>query len=249
MFSSHSSISRYQAFALHLLGSAIALFALLGLVCCIWYPGPLFYAANGVELMTIIVLVDLVLGPLIMLIIFNPKKTSLKFDVACILICQLAFMFYGGWSIFSARPVYIAFVVDHFALVTANEIEADEQRKVKNPIFASLPLFGPMTVGTKEPDDKKLKEDILFGGLMGMGIQNLPQYFIAYENAITSVKASAKPASYFTNLDSARQQALLVYEKQRHAKKKDVLYLPLKNKKQLLIVAVDANTAEIITIL
>jgi hypothetical protein len=249
MFGSHASISRYQAFALHLLGSAIALFTLFGLVYGIWYPGTLFYAASGADLMTIIILVDLVLGPLIMLIIFNPKKTSLKFDIACILICQLAFMLYGGWSIFSARPVYIVFVGDHFALVTANEIEAEEQSKVKNPIFSSLPLFGPVAVGTKEPEDKKSKEDILFGGLMGMGIQNLPQYFITYENVINSVKASAKPASYFTNLDSARQQTLLVYEKQRHAKKKEVLYLPLKNKKQLLIVAVDANTAEIITIM
>jgi hypothetical protein len=100
-------MNRYKAALLHLSGSACVLLSAFLLVKCVWYPGKLFSVAAGGELMRLLAGVDLILGPLVMLIIFDVRKKLIKLDIAIILICQLAFLAYGLWSIYVARPVYI----------------------------------------------------------------------------------------------------------------------------------------------
>jgi hypothetical protein len=55
----------------------------------LWYPRPYFDAMGGQALLALIVGVDVTLGPLLTLIVFNPKKQELKFDLAVIAACQL----------------------------------------------------------------------------------------------------------------------------------------------------------------
>ena len=93
-----SSLSRLQAFGFHFLASAAVIAIIFSFVKLVWYPHQLFEAANGFDLLKILVLVDLILGPLIMLIIFNPAKKSLKIDVSTVIECQLLLLGYGVWS-------------------------------------------------------------------------------------------------------------------------------------------------------
>ncbi len=150
-----SSLSRLQAFGFHFLASATVIAVIFGLVKLVWYPNQLFEAANGFELLKILVLVDLVLGPLIMLIIFNPKKKSLKFDVSAVLICQLMFMAYGVWSLYAVRPVYIAYVENQFFLVKANEIEDSDLDKVEHANSKNCPYLVRCLSVPKRPNQIK----------------------------------------------------------------------------------------------
>ena len=212
------------------------------------YPGPLFGAASGAELIQIVVLVDLILGPLITLIIFNPKKASLKFDMVCVLVCQVAFMSYGVWSTLSARPVYLAFVENRFYLVTANEIDKEDQAKAKIESYRSFPLTGPSLVGTKEPEDPKIRDNILFGGMMGMGLQNLPQYFVPYSDVAAKVMSTGKTAKDLKAASNEDRERLIAYEGRMVQANKRILFLPLVNRKKILYMAIDASSGLVIEI-
>ena len=240
-------MNRYQAALIHLLASACLLLLSYLFIANVWYPGPFFMAAAGVDLMKLLIGVDLILGPLVMLIIFDARKKLIKLDVAIVILCQAGFLLYGIWSIYSARPVYIAFVENRFCLVRANEIDTADLAKVTNPQFKSLPHFGPAYVGTKEPEDPKAKEDILFGGFGGMGIQNLPQYFIPYADVQPQVKVAAKSAQQLKGITAETRIKLQDYEK-RH-QPGSVLFLILINKHTPLVAVIDAQSGAIVELI
>src|SRR5688572_23160036 len=103
-------MNRYKASLTHF-GISLAVAGLVYLaVRYLWYPGPLFEIAGGLELLLIIISVDVTLGPLITLIIFKPGKWGLKFDLTVIGILQVAALIYGLHAIAESRPVFITFV-------------------------------------------------------------------------------------------------------------------------------------------
>jgi hypothetical protein len=236
-------MNRFQAAGLHFLASASVILLLFCMVRLVWYPGPLFTAANGINLISLIAVIDVVLGPLIMLIIFNSKKKGMKFDITVVLVLQLGFLAYGAWSIFQARPVYVAFAKSRFHVVTANEVE-DISLKKAAPAFKHLPLFGPIIVGTKEPTDKKELEDLLFGGLGGMGIESLPQYYVPYSQAIPDVLKAGRTADTMVRVNPEERQRLRAY--QATLKNRNVLFVAQVCKFRQLFTAVDAKTGEIV---
>ncbi|WP_420475986.1 TfpX/TfpZ family type IV pilin accessory protein [Noviherbaspirillum sp. ST9] len=245
-------MNRFKASLLHLFGSVCVVLLVFLLVRLVWYPGRFFEAASGTELMLILTLVDVVLGPLVTLIIFSPAKPSLKFDLTVVVVVQVGFLMYGLWSIYSARPVYIPFDEDRFYLVTANEIDPEDMKKAKNPAFQSFPHFGPTIVGTALPDAPDMREKIKVGGMVGMGIQVLPQYYVPYGQAAASVKAAAVRARELkgeiitSDEDIAR---LSDYEAKKREGGRAVRFVRLVSKKVMLYVAIDEMTGAVVEIL
>lgn len=197
----------------------------------------------------IVFAVDVVAGPLIMMIIFNTKKKSLKFDVAAVLVFQIAFMLYGVWSIFEARPVYVVFTENRFHLTTANQLEDFELKKITNPAYKKMPVWGPEIVGTKTPTDPKLNSDLVFASAFGMGIQNMPRFFMPYPEVADEVKKTGKAAKDVKGMNPDVMARLAAYEAKLNAQNKKVLFLPLIAKNTVLQVAVDASTGAIVDIL
>ena len=127
--------TRWQAAGTHLLISvaiaAVALFVLLR----VWYPPPLFTAEGGNELLFMLVAVDVVIGPLITLIVFKSGKPGLRFDLSVIALLQACALACGSYTMFVARPVFIAFIVDRFEIVRANDIDPADFAQAPNPAF------------------------------------------------------------------------------------------------------------------
>jgi hypothetical protein len=119
-------INRYQAFAIHMAISLVLFFILLICITQLWYPGILFDTGNGWKAIALIVGIDLILGPLLTLIIFNPNKNSLKFDLWVIALVQTAALIYGTWTIHSSRPLAIAYINTSFITFYANAENALE---------------------------------------------------------------------------------------------------------------------------
>ncbi|MFC3176626.1 TfpX/TfpZ family type IV pilin accessory protein [Undibacterium amnicola] len=236
-----SSLSRLQAFGFHFLASAAVIAIIFSFVKLVWYPHQLFEAADGFELLKILVLVDLILGPLIMLIIFNPAKKSLKFDISTVLVCQLLFLGYGVWSLYTVRPVYIAFVEKQFYLVKANEVEDKDLEKAQLAEFKSLPQFGPMFVGTQLPESKEKQEEIMFAKLGGMGIQNLPQFYVPVKDIQNQIRTASASISGLS-IDQESKAPLELIAQASEAKGQKVLFAPLLTKTKQLFVIVDAKT-------
>jgi hypothetical protein len=112
--------NRYQALAVHMAISLVIFFILLVCITQYWYPGILFDIGNGWKAISIIVGIDLILGPLLTLIVFNPKKSSLKFDLSMIALVQTAALIYGAWTIHQTRPIALAYINTSFMTIFAN---------------------------------------------------------------------------------------------------------------------------------
>ena len=240
-------MNRYKAFALHLTASACILLTISAIVSLIWYPGILFSLAAGTELLRLLAVVDLILGPTVMLIIFNPAKKLLKLDICIVLLCQLSFLAYGLWSIFVSRPVFIVFVEDKFHLVRANQIEDQDLKLVNTIQFKKLPLGKPEYVGTQQPNDIKIKNDIVFAELGGMGLQNLPQYYLPVSQVTQQIIAAGKTSDQWEKIDADSKKKLAMYESAHE--KGSVLFLLLKYKNLPLFVVVKAKTGEVIELI
>lgn len=240
-------MNRYKASAYHFVGSAAVLFLVFAWVRWVWYPGAFFTAARGINLLGIIVPVDVIIGPLITLIIFNPvKQAALKRDMAIIFIAQVVFLLYGIFTLYSARPVYVALVEKDFYLVTANEIEPQDQQKAKDPQFQKQPLFGPQWVSTAVTD-AKVREDLAFNNaLTRLGQQNLPEYFKSYDSALSEVKAAALASSKLVELNLERREALQKYVDQKKKENTSVGFIRLYTKTKIIYVAINLSTGGVL---
>lgn len=118
-------LNRYQAFAYHMCISLILFAIILLCITQFWYPGILFDTEDGWKAVGLIIGIDLILGPLLTLIVFNPKKASLRTDLSIIASIQILALVYGAWIIHSSRPLALAYINNSFTTFYANASSAD----------------------------------------------------------------------------------------------------------------------------
>jgi len=239
-------MSRFKAAGIHFAISLVTAVAVLILMLNVWYPQPYFEAVGGEALLLLIIGVDVTLGPLITLIIFDLKKKSLKFDLAVIAIIQILALCYGVYAMLQARPVYTVFVKDHFEVVTANEIEDEQLAKVKRPEFKALPIAGPVFVGAVEPTDTKEREYLATGAMFGMDLQFFPQYYHAYSEVQANVLTHARPLAVLERNNPSGFKEIEAALVQMKKSPQNVLFVPCDSKRQKMTVLVDAQTGKIV---
>ncbi len=186
------SLNRWKAAGIHLGLSALIAATVVVVMLALWYPRPYFDAMGGQTLLALIVGVDVTLGPLLTLVVFNPKKKELKFDLAVIAACQLTALAYGVWVSFGARPVYTAFVKDRFEVVAANDLSAADLAQA-SPEYRHLSLSGPRLIGVRLPTDQKERTQLLFSGIAGRDAQYFPKYYVSYAEVAGDAIKRAKP--------------------------------------------------------
>jgi hypothetical protein len=241
-------LSRSRAFTLHLISSAAVLLVFYLFVSLVWYPDALFVGAQGLDMFKILVPVDLILGPLIMLVIFNPKKASLKFDVACVLVFQIAFFAYGAWTLYSARPAYIVFAKEAFYLATANQMDPTFLAKAKETRFQNIPNVGPEWVATRTNLSNEEKEEIALSAMGGFGLQHFPQHYLAIDaQKQKEILSQAKPIEKLPDLNSEQSEKLKQFIN-AHATEQ-ILFIPLFTKQATLFVALDAKSGRTLKVL
>ena len=74
-------LSKLRAGSIHLLISLVIFLILVAVIYFIWYPQPYFFTAGGWHGVKIAGAINLALGPLLTLIIFNPAKRRIAFIV------------------------------------------------------------------------------------------------------------------------------------------------------------------------
>lgn len=114
-------LNRYQAFAIHLLLSLVFFLIVLLLITEFWYPGFLFQSSAGWDAVSLIVGIDLILGPLLTLIVFDTNKASLKKDLLVILAVQLTALSAGSYTIWHTRPIAVVYHYPEFTTIYANQ--------------------------------------------------------------------------------------------------------------------------------
>jgi len=240
------SLNRWKAFGLHLAISAVIAAAMVVLVVALWYPPPYFVAMGGAMLLRLVIGVDVVVGPLITLFIFDPAKPSLKYDLSAIAVLQLAALAYGGYVMFEARPVYTVFVEDRLHTVPANSIDADSLARGSSE-WRPLPLLGPRIVAARKPKDPQEVVKITIGALAGgPDIQHLPHLYVPYSTVQADVARVVRPMVMLAQRGKESADQVNEFIKAHDAGGRSLGFLPVQARNQDFTAIVDRKTGEII---
>lgn len=240
-------MTRVRAAASYLLATCLVATLVFLPIYFFWYPGALFDRAGGRELFTLIVGVDLVVGPILVLILYKPGKRGLAFDLATVAVLQLTALSYGVYVLFESRPAYIAFVKDRFELVRAIDIAPEDLAEAEPGPYARRPWTGPELVGARLPTRPDEQLRLIHAALAGMDVHKLPKYYVPYAEVVGQVKKRAERIGRLRTLNPAagpRIDRLVA----RHGGREDRLrFLPMRAGPEVDLTAlVDASTGELL---
>ncbi len=238
---------RLRASGIHL-GISLTIAALAaGLVFGVWYPYPYSEISGGRELFLLVVSVDVILGPLITLAVFNRKKpwAELRRDLAFVGLLQLAALAYGLWTVAVARPVHLVFEIDRFRVVHAIEVPVELLEK-SPPNIDALPWTGPTMLSLRPFKDNKENIDATLAAVQGVSLGARPDLWQTYAAGVPDVLRVAKPLATLktrfpeqtTKIDQMLQKASKSPEK--------LLYVPMVGRKSFWTVFVDPTTADVV---
>lgn len=237
---------RLKAAGIHLaISLAIAALAAL-LVFFVWYPYPYRDISGGRELFLLVVVVDVIMGPLMTLAVFNltkPRK-ELRRDLAVIGLLQLAALVYGLWTVAVARPVHLVFEIDRFRVVHAIDIEPVLLKRAA-PIHQQLPLMGPTLLSVREFVGSKESFDATMAALQGFPVGARPDLWQPYETAKPRIIAAAKPVADLNTRFPERVNDINATLKPVPAST-PIGYLPLVSRTTFWTVLINLNTAEVL---
>ena len=245
-----TSLNRWKASIFHLAISTAIAAIVVTLMLVLWYPQPYFEAMGGDTLILLLIGVDVVIGPLITLIVFDPKKKRLRFDLAVIAFLQIAALAYGCHVMFDARPVYNVFVVDRFETISANQVDAASQEKVSVAEFRTLPLTGPKIIGARRPDDAQRKADIVISAMNGgPDLANLAELYVPYAQTRLEAALAARPLRELANRQPGGAAAIRSFVAGSGRAEESFGFVPMKARTHDMAVVVDIKTGDVAGIL
>jgi hypothetical protein len=157
-------MSKLRAFVTHLLLSVVVAGSLLLLLITRWYPMPYFLVDGGWQGIRLVVAVDVVLGPLITLVIYNRKKSrgKLIFDYSVVGMIQACAFAFGVWTVFSTRTTVVVFADGSFYT-----LGADAARFLHDPYPSIVknapgtPAYAVVTMPAEKEARQKLRRESL----------------------------------------------------------------------------------------
>ncbi|MFZ5482936.1 MAG: TfpX/TfpZ family type IV pilin accessory protein [Pseudomonadota bacterium] len=188
---------KIRAASIHLAVSA-TIGTLAGmLVFMLWYPFPYHTLLGVSHLFALLLIVDVVMGPLLTAVVYSPNKSSteLSRDIGIIAVLQLAALLYGLHTLAIARPIQLAFEADQFRVV--------RQIDVADPAFDALPSSlrpalwrGPGLIGVRitRPGDPDYLRSLELS-LSGLTAAFRPSHWVPYDVQRPAVRARARAVS------------------------------------------------------
>lgn len=220
----------FKASTIHLGASLFVAAVSAVFVFGLWYPYPYGELAGGRELFLLIVSVDVVCGPLLTLVLFNPTKRhkELVRDLSLVFFIQLGALIYGVYTVWIARPLFLVQEIDRFKVVQSTSLDANSLGALSNELKPSL-LVGPRVVAIREPMDVAERQKVLFESVNGgRDYAERPEFYLPYEgaNALKSLKR-ARPLAVFLQKQPAQLAAATELAKQKNADIAQWMYLPV----------------------
>jgi len=243
-------ISRKQAFLSHLGLSIIIFLVVLYFIVFHWYPQPFFTTDGGWQGVRLIAAVDIVLGPLLTLIIFNPAKKELKMDVSIIAFIQIAALVSGLYVVHNERPVAKIFQDGTFHIVTGYDMS---ERNISLDDLEKYRVGSAITIYLDLPDDH-----LTFSKLQHIGVQKREALFLntaLYKKIDDKIIEKMRRFSidierYIKDEYSNKEQMLLNnFLKKHNAKVNDFLYIGLHSRYKHAITALDPKTLKFIGVI
>lgn len=218
------------ATGIHLLCSIGVVLLAAALVFELWFPYPYRELSGGSELFLLVVAVDVVCGPLLTMVLFNPAKprTELWRDLGLVALVQIGALGYGLQTVWQARPVFLVQEVDRFKVIAAPMLN--------NTAVVELPAalqprwwHGPLTVAIRDPKNEQERKKVMFESVQGgRDYAERPEFYIPYEGeaALKSLKR-AKPLTLFLQKQPDQQGTARKLALEKGVYLKEWFYLPV----------------------
>lgn len=230
-----SVTNRYLAFLIHI-SISFLLFVMLALIIkFVWFPGVLFETDGGWDGIKLIIGVDLVIGPLLTLLVYNVKKPELRRDLAMIGLLQLLCVTGGMAVVEYVRPVAVIYANSTFFTASRQRFE-----EVKVDI-ASLPLLQgtkPVWVSVKLPKERAEKSIIYMQAKALGGLDMSTDLYQPYREGLSALAEEGS-----TGADAAAKGLAVADEWMND---KQVRIYNLRTRYAMTQVAVDVTTGEIL---
>ena len=218
------------ASGIHFVSSCLIALLASALVFLVWYPYPYRDLSGGRELFLLVMGVDIVCGPLLTLVLFNPAKPKAELwrDMTLVVLIQLGALGYGLWTVWQARPLYMVLEIDRFKVITRTTIDEAALAALPLALQPNL-LAGPMVVGIREPKDAKEREKVMFESVQGgRDYADRPDFYVAYSGAAAAkALVKARPISVFLQKQPGQQAAANELATKKGADISQLMYLPV----------------------
>ncbi|HMN92024.1 MAG TPA: TfpX/TfpZ family type IV pilin accessory protein [Hydrogenophaga sp.] len=231
----------------HLLICLLVAAAVAALVFGLWYPSPYGEMSGGQGLFWLIVVVDVVCGPLLTLVIYNPRKprAELVRDIGLVVLIQLAALGYGLHSLLQARPVWLAYEKDLFRVVSLPDLMPGTLEQAP-PDLQALSLLGPKPLGVRlaQGTDADFLQNVQ-QSLAGNHPAFRPDRWVPYAEQAGQAAAAARPLAELQSR-YPDQSALIDQALRRSGRAADALgFLPLATEHPTdWVVLLDRSTGE-----
>ena len=234
---------RLKFFLSHLLISAFIASLIVILIFFIWYPSPLTKAVGVTQIFLMLVVIDVLIGPILGLLVYKEGKKSLKFDLTVIILIQLSALCYGVYSIAEGRPAWLVYTVDRFELVRNNEIIADHiqnaQKQYQQPSWLK-----PRFVAIEFAKDIRQRNDDMFTEVLGgVSIAQKPERYVELSTVKNQIQQRAQRLDVLDNFNN-QQQVAKILSKYPQAN----AWLPLKANAVDMVVLINKEKAQVVKI-
>lgn len=234
MNSSSRYLSAAKAGIFHLLISALAGGCIALVVFGIWYKWPLHEMMKGRELFWLVVGVDVVCGPLLTLVLWNPAKPRRELiqDMVLVACVQTGALLYGSYTVAIVRPVHLVFETDRIRVVSASEIDAADLSNAPQGL-RDLPWTGPTLISVRAPlsSDELLKSVDL--SMAGKEPSLRPDWWQSYELGLPQLLARARPLDSLINARPSQKDLLEAAVHTSGMPASDLLWIPFTSAKSM----------------
>jgi len=241
---------RLKAFGWHLLGSACAMMLLLGGMYLGWYRWPGWYLTGAAKIALMVAGFDVVLGPLLTLVIANPRKPrrELVRDIGIIVCVQIAAAGYGATTLWQGRVLYYTYSEKWLQIVQATDLDAEQIALAEklNPNFAPHWYSLPRWVYAQMPDDPQVRERIVGGGI---DVIQMPRYFRPWEAGLPRLRQDLRALDKMPEFTPPESKLLKKRMQQMGLPFDTPTALPLMGRARPLLAVIDPATLRIRTLI
>mgnify|MGYP003584235502 CR=1 FL=1 len=187
---------RVRYFLMHFASSILVAIVLIALVFFVWYPAPLASAEGVMTIFLMLVVIDVIVGPLLSLLVDKEGKKTLKMDLSIIVLIQVLATGYGVYAIAQSRPAWIVQAGWLFEVIPANVVDTKDQKQA-DPDYNNNGWLQPQWVAVD--DAKNLNNSLTAPQLMPSTYNDLSyagQRLKQYAEPLSSLKQFNKASDF-----------------------------------------------------
>lgn len=197
-----------------------------------WYPMPYREMLGVGGIFLLVLVVDVVCGPLMTVVLANPSKSlrEMALDLALVGLIQTAALAYGLNAVWIGRPAVLAFETDRLTIVSANEIEHADLAQAPQGLRA-LPFSGVLEVASRKPRDNAEFLASIDLSLAGLSPAMRPGWWQPMATQHDQMRVRAKPLTELMERNPGHAAELHTTARQAGYLASDLTYLPLTSSK------------------